>query len=46
VGFNAGLGAQVPIGASFSLEFGIDFHQIQTTGPTRFWTVQLGVLFR
>lgn len=45
-GLNVGLGAQVPIGAPFSLEFGIDFHQIQTKPSTRFYTVQLGVLFR
>lgn len=44
-GFNAGLGAQVPVGGAFSLELGIDFHQIQTTDPTRFASVQLGVLF-
>jgi len=46
VGFNVGLGAQVPLGVPFSLEFGIDFHQVQTTNPTRFGTAQLGVLFR
>ncbi len=43
-GFNVGLGAQIPI-APFSLEFGIDIHQIQTKPVTRFATVQLGVLF-
>lgn len=45
-GFNVGLGAQVPLGGVFSLEFGLDFHQIQTDDPTRFVTTQLGVLFR
>jgi outer membrane protein with beta-barrel domain len=45
-GFNAGLGLQMPVGGAFALEFGIDYHQIQTKGPTRFATVQLGVLFR
>ena len=34
------------IAALAALEFGIDYHQIQTKGPTRFATVQLGVLFR
>jgi hypothetical protein len=43
-GINVGIGAQVPI-APFSLEFGIDIHQIQTKPVTRFATVQLGVLF-
>jgi len=45
-GFNVGLGAQIPISAPFSLEFGLDLHQIQTKPATRFYTVQLGVLFR
>lgn len=45
-GFNVGLGAQVPVGGPFSLEFGLDYHQIQTDDPTRFLTTQLGVLFR
>jgi hypothetical protein len=43
-GFNVGIGAQIPI-APFSLEFGIDLHQIQTKPAIRFYTVQLGVLF-
>jgi hypothetical protein len=45
-GFNAGIGAQVPMAAPFRLEFGIDIHQIQTKPSTRFATIQLGVLFR
>ena len=48
-GLNLGIGAQVPIGAPtgpFALEFGIDLHQVQTKPVTRFYTVQLGVLFR
>lgn len=44
-GFNAGLGFQAPVGAPFSLEFGVDLHQIQTKPVTRFATAQLGVLF-
>jgi len=43
-GINVGLGAQIPI-APFSLEFGLDIHQIQPKPVTRFATVQLGVLF-
>jgi len=30
----------------FALEFGLDLHQVQTKPATRFYTVQLGVLFR
>ncbi len=45
-GFNIGVGWQIPIPALFNLEFGLDFHQIQTKDPTRFITAHLGVLFR
>jgi hypothetical protein len=45
-GFNLGVGAQVPLGGVFRLEFGLDYHQIQTKPATRFVTIQLGVLFR
>jgi hypothetical protein len=48
-GVNLGLGLHVPIGSvtgPFALEFGLDLHQIQTKPATRFYTVQLGVLFR
>jgi len=48
-GFNVGLGGQIPVGAvtgPFALEFGLDLHQVQTKPATRFYTVQLGVLFR
>lgn len=48
-GFNVGIGGHVPIGSAtgpFALEFGIDFHQVQTKPATRFYTLQLGVLFR
>jgi hypothetical protein len=45
LGFNLGVGQQVPLGAAFSLEFGLDFHQIQTKPATRFLTIQLGVLY-
>ena len=43
-GFNVGVGAQIPI-APFSIEFGIDIHQIATKPARRFATAQLGVLF-
>ena len=43
-GFNIGIGAQIPI-APFSIEFGVDLHQIATKPATRFATAQLGVLF-
>ena len=45
-GFNVGLGAQIPISAPFSLEFGADYHNVQTDEESEFITVQLGVLFR
>ena len=46
VGFNMGFGGQIPINGPFSLEFGADYHRIQTDGATEFFTLQLGVLFR
>jgi hypothetical protein len=46
VGFNLGIGAQVPLGGVFSLEFGLDYHQIQVKPVTRFVTIQLGALYR
>ena len=46
LGFNVGLGLQVPLSAPFALEFGLDIHQIQTDDPVRFYTTQIGVLFR
>ena len=44
-GLNVGIGFQVPVSTPFKLEFGLDVHQIQTTNPVRFYTVQIGVLF-
>jgi len=45
-GFNVGLGGLIPVGAPFNAQLGVDIHQIQTKPVTRFYTVQLGVLFR
>jgi hypothetical protein len=45
-GFNIGVGEQVPLGGVFSLEFGLDYHQVQVKPVERFITVQLGVLYR
>ena len=45
MGFNVGVGFQVPVGAPFALEFGADWHQIQTKPATKFYTWHLGVLF-
>lgn len=44
-GFNIGVGHQVPLGGAFSLEFGLDLHQVQTKPVERFVTIQLGVLY-
>ena len=46
LGFNFGLGAQIPLTAPFALEFGTDFHQVIDDGKDRFVTFQLGVQFR
>jgi len=46
IGFNLGLGGQIPIGAPFDIEFGIDYHHVFTDDTTQFLTWQLGVLFR
>jgi len=46
VGFNLGLGYQIPLDAPFKLEFGIDYHQVQDDFDTEFVTWQLGFLFR
>ena len=46
IGLNIGAGWQIPLGAPFSLEFGLDYHHIFTDDPTQFLTWQLGVLFR
>ena len=43
-GFNVGVGAQIPV-SPFSIEFGIDIHQIATKPARRFATAQVGVLF-
>lgn len=45
-GANVGVGAQLPLGGPFALEFGADLHQIADDADTRFVTVQLGVQFR
>lgn len=45
-GFNFGAGAQIPISGPFKLDFGMDYHQVQDGVPDRFFTFQLGVIFR
>lgn len=47
-GFNLGVGAQIPISGPFKLEFGLDFHQIQTIEQerNRFFTMHLGARYR
>ncbi len=45
-GANVGVGAQIPLGSPFAIEFGADLHQIADDDDTRFITVQLGVQFR
>jgi len=50
-GYNLGAGFQVPMGSASRLEFGVDYHTINTpsTGEekikTKFLTLQLGVIF-
>jgi photosystem II stability/assembly factor-like uncharacterized protein len=45
VGFNAGLGFQLPIGGPYRLELGADYNRVPSAHAD-FVTVQLGVLFR
>jgi len=46
IGFNVGVGGQIPISGPFSMAFGMDYHQIQVKPAIRFFTLQLGVLFK
>jgi hypothetical protein len=46
LGINLGLGGRIPLQGPFSLEFGADYHRINTDEDTEFFTLQLGVLFR
>jgi hypothetical protein len=45
VGFNAGVGGQIPIAGPFDLVFGADYHQIRDDSPVKFYTLHLGVLW-
>lgn len=49
LGFNIGLGAQIPLSGPFDLEWGIDLHNINFSKKSepKYWflTFQLGVLF-
>jgi hypothetical protein len=46
LGFNIGAGWQIPISSPFSLEFGLDYHQLKNEERNRFLTFQLGAIFR
>lgn len=49
LGFNVGLGAQIPLNSPFNLEWGIDLHNMNFSKKSepKYWflTFQLGVLF-
>lgn len=47
VGWHAGIGNQIPLSSGpFKIEFGLDYHQIQTDPATRFLVFRLGVIFK
>jgi hypothetical protein len=46
LGFNLGVGAEVPLPGPFGLELGADYHRVNDESDTEFLTLQVGVLFR
>lgn len=45
-GFNLGFGGRIPLNAPFDIEFGFDYHVVNTDRNSQFYTLHLGVLFR